>query len=457
MPKPTDSQLSAPFLSEGSDLQFSVGSNLGDLPLHHFQADRDCLSLDVARVFEKYPLVPGVILVEKSKFYGMISRQRFLEYLLLPKGRKLFLKQSLDVLYRYARTEILVLPEQIPIVEAAGLAFRRSPKFLSEPVVVKAEAENYWLLDVHYLNRASWQIRGIEAQVRYERAQAHMIQTEKMASLGRLVEGVAHEILDPVNFIWGNLKFVSSYHYSLLDLLAAYEKHFPELPLEIVKLKEEMEFDYLQTDLPRSLESIQKGAERLKNLTTSLQNFCNLDRVYQKPANLHACLDGILLLLKSRIQSEIEIVKNYGYLPPVKCFVGQLSQVFINIITNAVDVLLNQAVAREFAVERMEGKYEKDGESQKLEITTRVCPRGGDRLKTAAPRWVSIKFADNGPGLSPQKLQQIRESFSVEKRMEKETSLAVSYQIITSQHGGRFEVRSQLGEGTEFEILLPLG
>ena len=422
------------------------------------------MAVEVARVFEKYPLIPGAILVDKSEFTGMISRQRFLEYLLLPSGRKLFLKQSLDVLYSYARAETLVLDDRMPIVEAAGLAFRRSPELLGEPVVVKGDSQNYWLLDINQLNRASWQIRGIEAQVRYERTQAQMIQTEKMASLGRLVDGVAHEVLDPVNFIWGNLNFVSSYHQSLLKLLKAYETHFPEVPADIVDLKADIEFEFLQEDLPRSIESIQKGAERLRKLITSLQNFCHIDRVYQKPANLHACLDGILCLLKSRIQSEIEIVKNYGHLPPVKCFVGQLNQVFMNIIINAVDALLNQAVARQFAVERTEEKYgngRRSGctthpRSPKLEITTQVCAPGSARQNTSDCRWVSIKIADNGPGLSPQKLQRIRESFSVEKRMEKETSLAVSYQIITSQHGGQFQVRSQLGKGTEFEILLPL-
>lgn len=311
---------------------------------------------------------------------------------------------------------------------------------------MKTEFDTYALLDVQDLNIASWQIRGIETQVRYERNQVQMIQNDKMASLGRLVDGIAHEILDPVGFIWGNLTYISKYSQDLLKLIAAYEKNLPHPPREIINLKEEMEFDYIEQDLSRVLASIYTGAERLKKLVTSLQNFCHIDEVYPKPADLHRCLDHILLLINSRIKKEIQVIRNYGHLPPVYFFFGQLYQVFMNILSQAVDVLLDEAVRLQF--------YSSFGERPKkiprIEITTAVVSQAVDS------RWVSIRIADNGPGISEEFQQQIIESFSTEKRADKETSLAVSYRIITAKHGGKFNFRSQLGVGTEFEILLPL-
>lgn len=446
------SQLSPPSFYEGSDRAFSLESTLGDLPLHDFQVEISCLAVEVAQMFEKYRKLPGAILLDGGEFTGMISRRMLLELLLRPSAIKLFLSQSVEVLYSYARTEILVLPDSMPILEAAGQAFRRSPELLAEPVVVKADSQTYHILDINQLNQAAWLLRGIEAQVRYERAQVQMIQTEKMASLGRLVDGVAHEVLDPVNFIWGNVNFVSIYNQYLMELVDAYEKKM-SIP-EIMELKKEIEFEFLQSDLPQAINSIKKGSERLKFLMTSLQNFCHIDNVYPKPADLHACLDGILLLLKSRINSEIKIIKNYGHLPPVLCFAGQMNQVFMNILTNAVDALLNNAVtlefARDFACEKMTNRQ------PKIEITTQVFSIKKSKQTAGDNRWVSIEIADNGPGLSPNKLKLILESFSVEKREEKETSLAVSYQIVTAKHGGELKVRSQQGSGTEFEILLPL-
>lgn len=174
----------------------------------------------------------------------MISQRRLLEFFIRPYGQELFFRQPLSVIYSYARTPILILPETTPILAAMQLALRRSPELLAEPVVVQTVHDTYRLLDVQQLNLASWQIRGIETQVRYERSQAQMIQNDKMANLGRLVDGIAHEILDPVGFIWGNLTYVSNYSQDLLKLIAAYESKLPSPCEEINYLKEEIEFDF---------------------------------------------------------------------------------------------------------------------------------------------------------------------------------------------------------------------
>lgn len=456
-------KLPKPSLFPGSNQDLNLDSTLSQLPLYDFCLETDYLGKDLADIFNKYPLLPGAILTEQGEFMGMISRQRFLEFLLRPQGWEMFFTQPLAVLYSYAHTEVLVLPGSTGILKAAWQAIKRSQLLQQEPIVVQLEPSVWQILDFTQLNKTAWQIRGVETQVRYERTQAQMLQSEKMASLGRLVDGIAHEILDPVSFIWGNLTHVSSYGESLLQLLSVYEQNQPQLSEEIIRLKEDIEFDFLVEDLPRAIESISSGAQRLKNLASSLQNFCHIDGVYPKPADLHACLESIILLLQSRLQSEIEIVRNYGNLPPLTCYISQISQVFMNILSNAVDALLNQAVSRKVAQEFGQRQQPSKKSSPRIEITTRILSRSSPQVTPDGVRWVSILISDNGPGISLPQQQRIRESFSIEKRADKETSLAVSYQIITAKHGGKLKMRSpispgplHLNQGTEFEILLPL-
>lgn len=445
------SQISPPSVSVGSKSDLGLESTLQELPMYRFSVEISCIGANVATYFDKYPLLPGAILVEKGKYVGMISRRRLLEFLIRPQGQELFFHHPLETLYSYARTEILLITDTTPILAAMQMTLKRSPELLAEPVVVYTAPNTYRLLDVQELNIASWQIRGIETQVRYERSQALMIQNDKMANLGRLVDGVAHEILDPLNFIWGNVAHVANYSQDLIKLVTAYEKDNEDVSEEIIHLKEEIELDFLQQDLTRAIASIRAGAERLKKLVTGLQNFCHIDEIYPKPVDLHTSLDNIILLINSRITGEIEIVKNYGSLPPVYCFIGQLNQVFMNILSQAVDTLLNEAVRQQLQPESA-----KTAQKPRIEITTEVISQEPTKPELPDSRWVSIRIADNGLGMSQELQKQIIDSFSVEKRADKETSLAVSYRIVTARHSGKLNLRSELGKGTEFEILLPL-
>ena len=444
-----------PFLSPGSSDFLNLESTLEELPLYDFAVEISCLGEEIARILQNEPSLPGVTLHERNNFVGMISRQKFLEYLLLPQGQELFLSQPLEVLYSYARPDNLILPINTPILTAARRAMRRSPQEQLEPIVVQIEPSETRILDFRQLNLASWQIRGVETQVRYERSQVKMLQSEKMASLGRLVDGIAHEILDPVSFIWGNISHINEYSESLLQLISVYEALLPESSQRIEDIKADIEFDFLKEDLPQAVESITTGAKRLKELASSLQNFCHIDDVYAKPADLHKCLDGIILLLQSRLHDEIEIVKNYCPLPPITCYIGQLSQVFMNILSNAIDALLNQAVAQRIAEEFNHQPLISPPSKPRITITTQVYAPFS-HLKSLQERYVSITIADNGSGISEQMQQQIIESFSIDKRADKETSLGMSYEIVTAKHGGKFNFQSQLGKGTEFEIVLPL-
>lgn len=461
-----ESRLSPPSVSSGSNQDLSLESQLIELPLYDFSVETSYLGYEVASMFNKYPLLPGVILIEDNHFRGMISRQRLLEYLIRPKGLELFLHEPLSVLYSYARTELLILPGNTPILSASRLALRRSRSLLSEPIIVEIEPETYRLLDFQELNIVSWQIRGVETQVRYERSHVQMIKTEKMASLGRLVNGVAHEILDPVGFIWGNLSHVSNYHEDLLELLEAYEEYFPNAPETIQILKDQLDFEFIKKDLPQAIGSITAGAERLKKLAASLQNFCHIDEVYPKPADINSTLEGLVLLLKSRLTGAIEISRHYGNLPPVSCYIGQLSQVFMNILTNAIDVLIGQGLGSKYTQEIGKKTIKNLMPKPRIEISTDVTflNNNSEEKPKFGSRWVSIRIANNGPMISKKLQKKILDSFSIERRSDKETSLSMSYQIITANHGGKFKMRSpimsdkesRLEHGTEFEILLPL-
>lgn len=436
-------------------------STVDSLRLYDVSFENTRLGVELADVFDRNPALPGVVLTEEKAFISLVSRRQFLEYLLLPQGLDLFLDNPLRVFFRYNRSELLVLQANTSILTAMQRALKRPPQLASEPLVVEFAPDHHQVLDFAQLSLAAWQLRGIETQVRYERSQALMIQNERMAMLGRLVDGIAHEILDPVGFIWGNLTHVSQYSKDILELISGYEHHIPNPPPSLKQLHHELEIDYLQEDFPRAVESITTGAQRLRDLATSLQNFCHVDDVYPKPADINSCLDGIVLLLKTRLSSEIELVKDYGQLPPVSCYIGRLTQVLVNILINSVDVLLNQAVTRKICQELDQAIDPHD--PPRITISTLILSSNlvhTDAKSTIsqshAKRWAAIRIRDNGPGMPPYQQQRLRDSFSVERRVAKETSLALAYQIITAKHGGHLRFESELNQGTLFEILLPL-
>lgn len=266
-------QISPPCLSTGSDLDLGLDSRIEELPMYSSAVEISFTGEELGKYLDRYRQLPGVILLEQGIYYGMISRRRFLELLIHSQSKDFFFQQPLSVIYSYARTPILKLPAHTHVLKAMHLALQRcsptdallrSPQALTEPIVVQNPDNTYCLLDMQELHLAAWLLQGIETQIRYERSQVQIIQNEKMASLGRLVDGITHEILDPVGFIWGNLTYVSNYSQDLLKLIAAYEQDLPEIPRDISLLKEEIEFDFLEKDLSQSLSSIKTGAERLK-------------------------------------------------------------------------------------------------------------------------------------------------------------------------------------------------
>lgn len=275
-----------------------------------------------------------------------------------------------------------------------------------------------------------------------KQTQTQLIQTEKMSTLGQLLAGVAHEINNPVTSISNNLPHLTQYVQGLLELLAIYDRTFSEETAEITAKKLEIEFDYIQEDLPQIMSAMSVGSERIREIALSLRNFSRMDEGKKKFADIHQGIESTLLILHHRLKAkgdrpEIKIIKNYGELPPIKCALGQLSQVFINLIGNSIDAL-------ELRIE--ENNPNLPGST--IWINTEVVN----------DNWIKIRIADNGQGIATENLHQLFEPFYTTKPLGKGTGLglSISKQIITEKHGGRIECRSDLGKGAEFLIELPI-
>jgi PAS domain S-box-containing protein len=274
-----------------------------------------------------------------------------------------------------------------------------------------------------------------------QKTQAQLVQTERLSSLGQLVAGIAHEINNPVSFIYGNLPHADQYIEDLLHLISLYQQHHPRPVSAIQEAMEEINFDFVVEDLPKLLSSIQIGADRIRQIVLSLRNFSRLDEAKYKPVNLHEGIDSTLLLLQNRLKAkgghpDIEIIKEYGQLPLVECYASQLNQVFMNLFSNAIDAL------EEYRASAQEDR------SSCIWIRTEIQDS----------EYVAIRIVDNGIGMTQKVRCQLFTPFFTTKPAGKGTGLglSISYQIVVEKHGGKLQCFSNPGQGTEFLIQLPI-
>ncbi|NER35878.1 MAG: PAS domain S-box protein [Oscillatoria sp. SIO1A7] len=277
-----------------------------------------------------------------------------------------------------------------------------------------------------------------------QRAQTKLIQSEKMSSLGQLVAGLAHEINNPVSFIHGNLYHADEYMEELVELLALYQHHYPEPHPEIEASIEALDIEFIKEDLERLFGSMRVGTERIREIVKSLRTFSRLDESEVKEVNLHEGIDSTLMILQTRLRAtdwrpEIRVSKEYGQLPLVRCYAGQLNQVFMNIIANAIDAL----------EERDRQRTPEEMKANKSEIVI------GTRLNKE--NWIAIGISDNGPGISKSVLSRLFDPFFTTKPVGKGTGLglSISHQIVTENHNGKLFCKSRPGK-TTFTIEIPV-
>jgi len=260
--------------------------------------------------------------------------------------------------------------------------------------------------------------------------QTQLIQTEKLSSLGQMLAGVAHEINNPVGFISGNLTYIEDYVKDLLNLITLYQKICPESSTEVDAYLQEIDYDFIQEDLIKTLKSTRIGVERIVQIVMSIRKFSRHDYTEMEASDLHEGIDSTLLILGHRIKQGIEVIKNYGELPLVNCFQAQLNQVFMNILNNAIDALMEQ-----------------DQLDRQIEIET-ACV-AGDR--------VEIRIRDNGPGIPHEVQEKLFNPFFTTKPVGQGTGLGLSIcQQIIKNHQGHLRLVSYQGHRTEFIIQLPV-
>lgn len=301
---------------------------------------------------------------------------------------------------------------------------------------------------VDYITKP-FQVAEVLARVRnqldLQAAKVQLAQAEKMASLGQLVAGIAHEINNPINFVHGNLGILDTYTLDLIQLIEAYQEEYPNPPDSVREIAQEIDLAYLETDLPKVIKSMRVGTKRVTDIVKSLRNFSRLDEVGYKQTDIHEGIEGTLLILESRLsagsESVIEIVRDYGDLPLVPCHPAALNQVFMNLIANAIDAVDDAQRSH------LDSKNPAQRYQPKITISTEQVAQA-----------IIIRVEDNGCGMSESTKSCLFSPFFTTKPIGRGTGLglSISHQIIQEKHQGKMTCQSQAGIGTQFTIELPL-
>ncbi|MEH2249238.1 hybrid sensor histidine kinase/response regulator [Nostoc sp.] len=279
-----------------------------------------------------------------------------------------------------------------------------------------------------------------------QESQLQLVQTEKMSALGQLVAGVAHEINNPVGFIHGNLGHASVYFQDMINLIDLYQQHYPNPVPEIQEEIVAIDLKYMLSDLPNLISSMKEGVQRIRNISISLRTFSRADSDRKVSCNIHDGIDSTIMILKHRLKAsedrpDIQVIRDYEDFPELECFIGQLNQVFMNLLANAIDALEDSNVGRTY--------IEIEANPNQVLIQTTL---------TENKNHISIRIKDNGVGMSADVQQKIFDHLFTTKPVGQGTGLGLSIarQIVVEKHGGTLEVNSALGQGSEFIIKLPI-
>jgi signal transduction histidine kinase len=347
--------------------------------------------------------------------------------------------QDIPVIFMTALSD---LADKVKGFELGAVDYITKP-FQEQEVLARVKTH----LRLQNLNK-SLEARTRELTVTLEQlqhSQLKLVQSEKMSSLGQLVAGIAHEINNPVNFISGNLAHANEYTQHLLHQLCLYRQYYPNPLPEIQEQNEAIDLNFLLEDTPKLFSSMKMGAERICNIVAALRTFSHMDEAEYKSVNIHDGIDSTLMILQHRLKAksnrpEIAVIKHYGDLPLVECYAGQMNQVFMNLLSNAIDAL----------EERDQQRTLEDMQNAPSLIQIYTQRLGADAI--------AIRIVDNGQGIAETLRRRLFEPFFTTKPVGKGTGmgLSISYQIVIERHGGLLRCISSPGEGAEFMIELPL-
>ncbi|MEA5575403.1 sensor histidine kinase [Anabaena sp. UHCC 0451] len=452
-------------MKNADELNLKLESTLQELPVWTVQIELDHPGNELAILFDQEPLLPGIILTRNHQCVGMISRRLFFEQMSRPYGLGLFAGRPVEYLYNFLLPEISILSEDTPIVDATQMALGRSPKLVYEPIIITDQSCQYGLLDFHQLLLAYSQIHVFtlsRLQKEKERARiaredfrdlqhnyTRLLQNEKMIALGQLVAGIAHEINNPMNFIYGNLNYATEYVEDLLYLLECYQKKLSYCDVKLQAQERGIEIEFIMEDLPKLLSSMKVGATRINEIVLSLRNFSRLDQAELKFVDIHQGIENTLTILQHNLKAksdrpEIKVIKEYGNLPLVECYAGQLNQVFMNIISNAID-----ALSEDYKLSTWSDNI---APSTQKDMIIRI------RSEMTENNQVMICITDNGAGIPESIQKRLFDPFFTTKPVGKGTGLglSISHQIVVEKHGGQLYCLSHSGKGSEFIIKIPI-
>jgi signal transduction histidine kinase len=360
-----------------------------------------------------------------------------------------------------AEAELLQARDRLQIqVEERTAELSQANRQLKQDILEREKVEAALRRSEAKLKKQAMKLRHALQELRSYQTQ--LIQTEKMSSLGQLVAGVAHEINNPINFIFGNITYASQYVRDLMHLLELYDRYYPQPPLEIQHVAEQLDLEFLKTDLPKLIESMRLGTDRIRDLVVSLRNFSRLDQAEMKSVDLHEGLESTLLILKNRLKaapgrSEIQVIKEYGNLPLVECYPGQLNQVFMNLLSNAIDALEEARSQLSFDFVPEACPLRVPTIAIRTQIKSETHSESIPQTSSPVP-YAMIQITDNGTGMTEVVRQHLFDPFFTTKSVGKGTGLglSISYQIVVEKHGGQLWCHSRPGQGTEFWIKIPI-